>query len=344
MCCHCLQPTAAAQPAAGAGQKGPTVAAAQGQDPSNPLNNQAAPASTGTRAPGDLGSEAEWKAAGWNNLVKPDEPAPQAAQAAPAAKKPTFSKSVQDIAKASGIADPNKIKVGQKIKLPDGGEYTVAAGDTLGAIAAGKFKGTAPQAAPQSAQPATPPTPKTADELRGFDSTETKKIQDMSAAINAEKDPAKKAQLQKQLTDFTASIGPKIAARAQANQQQYALASTATAGANAALARAADNAMTTPTAAQSAANLATGAVKSAQAAATPTTGVNTGVAKPAVVAQPGQPAAQSAQPADKELDNMIKNAGLTPAQIAQIQANRQKMAVKVPGGPVIKQVPTDNDW
>lgn len=62
----------------------------------------------------------------------------------PQAAKSTqsFSKSVTDIAKASGIADPNKIQIGQKIKLPGGEEYTVAKGDTLSGIAAGKRLGT----------------------------------------------------------------------------------------------------------------------------------------------------------------------------------------------------------
>jgi len=39
------------------------------------------------------------------------------------------------LAKASGIADPNKIKVGQKITLPSGGTYNVVSGDTLSGIA-----------------------------------------------------------------------------------------------------------------------------------------------------------------------------------------------------------------
>jgi LysM repeat protein len=45
------------------------------------------------------------------------------------------------LAKASGIADPNKIKVGQKITLPGGGSYSVQSGDTLSGIAQKVRKG-----------------------------------------------------------------------------------------------------------------------------------------------------------------------------------------------------------
>jgi LysM repeat protein len=41
----------------------------------------------------------------------------------------------QSLAKASGIADPNKIRPGQEIKLPGGGTYKVQSGDTLSGIA-----------------------------------------------------------------------------------------------------------------------------------------------------------------------------------------------------------------
>ena len=41
----------------------------------------------------------------------------------------------RDLAKLSGIADPNKIRPGQTVKLPGGGSYTVAKGDTLSGIA-----------------------------------------------------------------------------------------------------------------------------------------------------------------------------------------------------------------
>lgn len=68
-------------------------------------------------------------------------PAAPAAPAAPKAPAPTFSKGVTDIAAANKIADPNKINVGQTIKLPSGQNYTVAKGDTLSGIASGQYKG-----------------------------------------------------------------------------------------------------------------------------------------------------------------------------------------------------------
>jgi len=55
-----------------------------------------------------------------------------------------IAQSVTSIAKDSGIPDPNSLKIGQKIKLPDGTEYTVAQGDTLWGISQGKFKGNKP--------------------------------------------------------------------------------------------------------------------------------------------------------------------------------------------------------
>ena len=39
------------------------------------------------------------------------------------------------LAKLSGIKDPNKISIGQKVKLPNGKSYTVKKGDTLSGIA-----------------------------------------------------------------------------------------------------------------------------------------------------------------------------------------------------------------
>ena len=73
-----------------------------------------------------------------------------AAPAAPAAPKPpaasSLPKSVTDLAAANGIKNPNMIQPGQQIKLPDGSTYTVAPGDNLSNISAGKFKGTPPAA------------------------------------------------------------------------------------------------------------------------------------------------------------------------------------------------------
>jgi len=50
---------------------------------------------------------------------------------------------VKKVADANGIANPNLIKVGQKINLPNGTTYTVVAGDTLSAIVNGQLKGDA---------------------------------------------------------------------------------------------------------------------------------------------------------------------------------------------------------
>jgi len=77
---------------------------------------------------------------------------------------PSFSKAVSSLASANKIADPNKINVGQTIKLPSGQDYTVAKGDTLSGIAAGKFKGattptTTPSASTPAPKPTTTPTP-----------------------------------------------------------------------------------------------------------------------------------------------------------------------------------------
>jgi murein DD-endopeptidase MepM/ murein hydrolase activator NlpD len=51
---------------------------------------------------------------------------------------------LKQVAAASGISNPNAIKVGQKVKLPDGTTYTVVAGDSLGAIIDGRYKGSPP--------------------------------------------------------------------------------------------------------------------------------------------------------------------------------------------------------
>jgi LysM repeat protein len=50
-------------------------------------------------------------------------------------KVPSINEMVQELAKASGVKDVNKIQTGQKIKLPDGTDYTVKQGDTLSKIA-----------------------------------------------------------------------------------------------------------------------------------------------------------------------------------------------------------------
>lgn len=52
---------------------------------------------------------------------------------------------IQDIATLNKIADPNKIRIGQVLTLPDGSTYTVAKGDNLWNISKGKFRGTAPK-------------------------------------------------------------------------------------------------------------------------------------------------------------------------------------------------------
>ena len=65
-----------------------------------------------------------------------------------------------------GIVDVNKIFVGQKITLPGGKQYTVAAGDTLDAIASGKFKG---MAASPTSTPSMPDAGKPKDDLKWMD-------------------------------------------------------------------------------------------------------------------------------------------------------------------------------
>ena len=63
-----------------------------------------------------------------------------------------------DLAKLSGIEDPNKIYPGQKITLPGGGSYTVKSGDTLSHIAQDFRLGKIGQPAPAPA-PAPVPAP-----------------------------------------------------------------------------------------------------------------------------------------------------------------------------------------
>jgi len=52
----------------------------------------------------------------------------------PNVRKQRVNQELDDLAKNNGITDPNKIQAGQKIKLPDGSEYTIQSGDTLGGI------------------------------------------------------------------------------------------------------------------------------------------------------------------------------------------------------------------
>jgi LysM repeat protein len=66
------------------------------------------------------------------------------------------SAGAQAIAKASGVADVNKIKAGQQLTLPDGTKYTVKPGDTLDKIAAANKGAAAPAAAPTNAPAAAP--------------------------------------------------------------------------------------------------------------------------------------------------------------------------------------------
>jgi hypothetical protein len=84
----------------------------------------------------------------------------------PITNKPNLWNKVSDIAQQSGISDPNKIQVGQKIKLPSGQEYTVAKGDTLSGIASGKFKGQAPISTPELE-----PTTKTLEPAAGAETS-----------------------------------------------------------------------------------------------------------------------------------------------------------------------------
>jgi LysM repeat protein len=65
------------------------------------------------------------------------------------------SAAAQAIAKASGIADVNKIKVGQVLKIPGQPDYTVKAGDTLDKIAAANKGAAAPAAAAPTAPTST---------------------------------------------------------------------------------------------------------------------------------------------------------------------------------------------
>ena len=76
----------------------------------------------------------------------------------------------QSLAKASGIADPNKIRPGQEIKLPGGGTYKVQSGDTLSGIAQNVRLGNI--GAPKPA-PTTTPTPQQSGGAGGEFATST---------------------------------------------------------------------------------------------------------------------------------------------------------------------------
>jgi LysM repeat protein len=77
-------------------------------------------------------------------ITKPASTGPDKASIDKAVKQAiayTGNVTYQDLAKASGIKDPNKIFPGQEIVLPGGGSYTVRKGDTLSHIAQRYNKG-----------------------------------------------------------------------------------------------------------------------------------------------------------------------------------------------------------
>ena len=59
----------------------------------------------------------------------------------------------QDLATASGIADPNKIQTGGTINLPNGTTYVIKSGDTLSGIAKNYNKGTLGENVPTTNKP-----------------------------------------------------------------------------------------------------------------------------------------------------------------------------------------------
>jgi hypothetical protein len=167
------QPAKPAQPAQ-QGQKGPTVAAAQGNDPSNTLNKQA-PTQGGEYElpPGSVGDKPTTQPASTQPAsTQPASTQPastQPAQAAQTNKPLTWQEIYQQNKQLIG-ANPNLIKAGQQLKIRSDDEYTVRPGDSLSKIAgylnkmlgytAGDTKPTQPaQPAPASA-PAAPPTPR----------------------------------------------------------------------------------------------------------------------------------------------------------------------------------------
>jgi LysM repeat protein len=74
----------------------------------------------------------------------------------PASTQAKLPANVTKLAADNNISDPNQIKVGQKLALPGNKTYTIAAGDTLSAIAAGQFKGTPPASSTPVSGPAAP--------------------------------------------------------------------------------------------------------------------------------------------------------------------------------------------
>ena len=80
-----------------------------------------------------------------NNKTLAQQNPPIGGQATQTAPNTAYkgSAGAQAIAKASGVADVNKIKAGQQLTLPDGTKYTVKPGDTLDKIAAANKGGAA---------------------------------------------------------------------------------------------------------------------------------------------------------------------------------------------------------
>jgi LysM repeat protein len=88
----------------------------------------------------------------------PAQPAATPKQNAGTAAGYKGSAGAQAIAKASGVADVNKIKVGQVLTLPDGTKYSVKAGDTLDKIAAANKVGSTAAPPPGGATGADAPS------------------------------------------------------------------------------------------------------------------------------------------------------------------------------------------
>ena len=115
------------EPAASA----PATTVANWQEPGTTTSAAASPqpAKTG-------GSEMDTPAPAGITPAGQAKPAAQATPAAPA-KTGGISKAVSDLAAANNITNPNMIKVGQQLKMPDGSTYVVKPGDTLSKIAGG---------------------------------------------------------------------------------------------------------------------------------------------------------------------------------------------------------------